>query len=161
MDPKNIRRGLLIGGGLFIAIVLGNAIWGVTHPLLNGERIVHGEDPPPQGALRAEEIAESLSLPEGSRLLNTQLYSRKYQGVVTKEYSTDLDCSDVDGWIRSTLTARGDWRIESSTSRIDVIWPRFRTEYTSAGSSISVDCDDLRDFRNIKRFTTSVVWHND
>lgn len=143
---------------LFIPIVVVLTLLAIScaSENMNGERTVSGKLPLESKTVEAERIADSLIPPTGSILLETRITSKEDLGVVVKKYSTDFHCKEIDAYFQDYLTSIG-WKLFSRAERGE-----FNHAYSSSFSmnefKIRVSCEELRDFRGIRRFYLSCYW---
>jgi hypothetical protein len=146
---------LRLGSGLCVALLLVFIVVSFGCENMNGERTVSGKLPLESNTEEAERINNSLTLPEGSVLLETRILSKAESAVVTKKYSTQYDCKEVDSYFRKYLTAN-NWSFLYFTPG------RFPQDTYSTFSrddfEIGVWCQQMRDYRGIRKFYISSSW---
>ena len=123
---------------------------------MNGERTVFGKIPLESETIKAEQIVDSIPVPSGSFLLETSITSKDNSGVAVKKYSTDSQCDQVDSYLHDSLAAN-DWKF-LGTFRKGFFSDKIISSYYANGFHIEVSCDDIKDFRGIRKFYISCSW---
>lgn len=123
---------------------------------MDGERTVSGKLPLESRTIEAELIADSLVTPEGSALLETRILSKAELGVVTKKFSTNHHCQDIDTFFRDYLMSDG-WH-HLSTEKRAFIDLEISSSFSREGFKIEVSCNELKDFRGIRIFYITCSW---
>lgn len=148
MAPKKIEFTVLFA--VFAVIILTSGCDNV-----NGERTVYGIEPEEE-TIVVEQICNDLLLPEESVRLKTDIISKRDSGLVTHTFSTEQKCIAVDNFFRQSLSSRG-WKLERAT-RGGLIFPEITLEASSGDWNIYLGCEDMRDFRGVRRFKVSCQW---
>src|SRR5688500_18600183 len=90
---------------LVVLLVVATTILGCEN--MNGERVVGGTTPLEAKTVESEELCNSLPLPEGTVRPETSVISKRYAGLTTNKYSTELECKDVNDFFVQSLTTNG------------------------------------------------------
>jgi len=123
---------------------------------MNGERTVFGKIPIEPKTEEAERIVDSLVMPPSSSVLETRITSKDNMGVVTRKYSTEQQCEENDLYFHTTLVPSG-WTPRSAETH-GLIFPKTESTFSRGEFKVDVSCDNMRDFRGIRKFYLTCSW---
>lgn len=123
---------------------------------MNGERSVSGKLPLEEKTVKAEQIADSLALPEGTSYLETRIISKTDLGVVAKKFSTIYHCDEIDLSFHDVLVSNG-WKY-LRTERKGLFGLDIYSSFSRDEFKIEVLCGELKNFRGIRTFYITCFW---
>jgi hypothetical protein len=126
----------------------------------NGERTVRGYPDLQPNTIACEDLCSQLRLPEGSRLLRTDVTSKRDSGVVTSNYVFNGGCNAAQKFFLEQRGLLGEV-VGSTASREFFIFTRTEFQYRRDVLTIRISCGDMRDWRGEGQFSVSCSWNRD
>lgn len=121
-------------------------------------RTIYGLVPLEKSTVQTEELCNSLAIPSEAILLESRIQSKKESAVITKVYSTEKPCHEINLFFRDTLVPKR-WQIIPSDTYTKFFNLETHYGFELEDNKIGITCGDLRDYCGIKRFYISCSWN--